>query len=240
MAVAPDGAVASGSFTTGTTYTLSVDGGSGNNRFLLARVAYLNNVNAAVLNGVTYDGTVMAFLGRLAAGTSGAITVTVDFYGLVAPSTGTNTLSVTMNNADVSVVLIAESYQGVSQVTPSGSPTWGSFDLQGGALGNGDTWNTDTAGPFSHTTTDTPPDGDMWVSTIVASGGVSLTYSGDGSEVASANETTNLRLAVARDVAAGSPVTVDWTPAANAHAALTVFFLKAAPGARAWVALLGA
>lgn len=86
--------------------------GSGSNRFILVSVAIERN--DATVASVTYAGQPLTFLGRATDGGAGA---TLDLWGRVAPTSGTNQVVVTLSNS-AAIVVGAKSFANVSQTSP--------------------------------------------------------------------------------------------------------------------------
>lgn len=97
---------------------------SGSNRLLLVAVCYAAG-NSRTVTGVTYNGVALTSVGSLNNTTDGANNA-VHLWRLIAPSTGSNTVTATISGPPATTVLVVASYTGVNQTTPLGTPTTGS------------------------------------------------------------------------------------------------------------------
>lgn len=86
--------------------------GSGSNRFLIVSVAIERETDR--VTAMTYAGQALTFVGTSVDPTT---TARVEVWRLIAPATGTNTVSVTFNGLS-SVVVAAISFANVNQTTP--------------------------------------------------------------------------------------------------------------------------
>lgn len=86
---------------------------SGNSRYLVVGIAMLSL--AQTVSGITYNSVAMTFLGAKNS-VSGA--ARVELWGLIAPTTGTNTIAVTLTGAIASAGS-ACSFTGVHQTSPT-------------------------------------------------------------------------------------------------------------------------
>jgi Right handed beta helix region len=86
--------------------------GSGSNRFLIVSVAIERDTDR--VTAMTYAGQALTFVGTSVDPTT---TARVEVWRLIAPATGTNTVSVTFNSLS-SVVVAAISFSNVNQTTP--------------------------------------------------------------------------------------------------------------------------
>ena len=89
---------------------------AGENRYLTVGIAMLSVAGSSV-STITYDGVTLSLLGSRAS-VSGAIRV--ELWGLLAPHTGTHTISVTLSAA-LDSIGSAVSFAGVQQETPTES-----------------------------------------------------------------------------------------------------------------------
>ncbi len=106
-----------------TTHSFSYNSGAtGTSRILLVGVSYLNSNNRSV-SSVSYGGQTMTLVGDLNYNNgSGTYYTRVYIYRLIAPATGSNTLSVTWSGAlSQGAVVGAITYTGVNQSTPTGT-----------------------------------------------------------------------------------------------------------------------
>ena len=87
---------------------------SGNNRYLVVGVSLLSVIGSSV-TGITYNSVAMTFLGAVAS-VSGA--VRAELWGLIAPSTGSNSIEVTLSTGLISAAC-AVSFTGVNQSVPT-------------------------------------------------------------------------------------------------------------------------
>ena len=87
---------------------------SGNSRYLIVGVSMLSVAGSSV-TGITYNSVAMTFLGAVAS-VSGA--VRSELWGLVAPSTGANSIAVTLSTGLVSAAC-AITFTGVHQTSPT-------------------------------------------------------------------------------------------------------------------------
>jgi parallel beta-helix repeat protein len=93
----------------GASVTFSHTVGTGSNRLLLVSVAIERN--DATVSAITYAGQPLSFLGRL---TDPGVGATLEIWGRIAPTSGTNQLSVTLSNTEA-VVVGAISFANVDQ-----------------------------------------------------------------------------------------------------------------------------
>jgi hypothetical protein len=108
---------------TATTHSFVYNSGTtGTSRALLVGISYLNANNRAV-SSITYGGQAMTLVGDLNYNNGGSTYYTrVYIYRLIAPLTGSNTLSVTWSGAlSQGAVVGAIVYNGVNQTTPTGT-----------------------------------------------------------------------------------------------------------------------
>ena len=87
---------------------------TGANRFLVVGVSMLSVAGSSV-TGITYNGVALTKIGHVAS-VSGA--VRAELWGLIAPATGSNTITVTLSTA-LDSVGCAVSFTGVHQTSPT-------------------------------------------------------------------------------------------------------------------------
>ena len=87
---------------------------SGDRRFLIVSVGMLSAVGNSV-SGITYNGIALSLIGTQSAGMD---VIRTEMWGLVNPTTGSNTIAVTLNSSTVSIAE-ATSWAGVNQSTPT-------------------------------------------------------------------------------------------------------------------------
>ena len=100
---------------------------TGSNRYLIVSVAIERD--DATVTSVTYAGQPLTFLGRVTDAGRGA---TLDLWGRVAPTSGTNQTVVTLSNS-AAVVVGAKSFANVAQTNPIS----GSFFIGNGTIASG-------------------------------------------------------------------------------------------------------
>lgn len=95
-------------------YNWSHTTATGSNRYLIVGVSMLS-VAGSTVSSITYNSVAMTFLGAISS-VSGA--VRAELWGLVAPSTGSNSIAVTLSTGLISAAC-AVSFTGVHQTSPT-------------------------------------------------------------------------------------------------------------------------
>ena len=182
MAVQPDSGVKAGNVLSWSHVC------NGTSRYLLVTL----HIGSSTITGsaITYAGAGMTFLGR---STQAAIPATTELWGLVAPATGSNTVSVTLSGANPGCANGSTSYSGVDQSTPTdGSPQ--------GTTGSAST-------PASAAKTGVA---DMDMLVAAADSSVALTASGASTDLESGSGANTAYL-----LADGTSQTVTWSGSGN-------------------------
>jgi Peptidase family C25 len=209
--IAPDAtASATGSCGTPLTWQHTI-GATANDRYLLVGVS--TGASAVTPTSVTFGSQTMGLLTSQVTGTSGTF-----IYGLVAPTRGTGTITVTLPAGPCSVVGGSLSYTGVAQTASTGAPA--------------------TAGGTGTTASVSPStvQGDKVISVLTSNGATSATpqagatvrWSGTSGTILGTGDTAT------RTGAGTFNVTMSWNLAPSSEFALAAIPIRAAAPTRAF------
>jgi hypothetical protein len=94
---------------------------TGSNRLLLIGISYLNSL---AITAATYNGVAMTYVTD-SDNTNGGANIQTRVWRLIAPATGSNTVSLTVMGGTGSFSYLAQSFTGVNQTTAIGTPATG-------------------------------------------------------------------------------------------------------------------
>lgn len=135
--------------------SLSIDVGAGSNRFLICGVHFANGSNT--ISGVTHNGV------ALTQSTAGQLNIGIyflDVWYLIAPASGSQTVTATMSGTGSNKILTCMAFTGVHQTTPLGSedvfaatadPSTATITVPAGGMGVAFNTNNEDAGAGAFT-----------------------------------------------------------------------------------------